>query len=521
MDDRSLTLLLLIGLVTFAEGAKILCILPTGGKSHDIIGTAFMRPLAEAGHDVTVVTAYPTKNKPANYREIVLTGLLEEYADQETNMFDMQGGLLSAIVVLGVLYEMFPSLMHESVMKHPNVVNLRNSDEKFDVVIVESFVAESFYGFAQHFDAHLITFSAFGNSMWTNDLVGTPAPPSHIAHFMLSFTDRMTFWQRFVNTAFTMLDRVYYEWFYLPSQKRYYDEAFPNAKRSFEQQMKNVSLVFLNQHFTLTAPRPYAANMVEVGGIQIDEPKPLPEDLKKYLDEADNGVIYFCMGSNIQSKHLPEDKRDAFLQVFSKLKLRVLWKFENESIPNQPANLMIKSWMPQNDILAHPNVKLFITHGGNLGTTESLYHGKPMVGIPIFGDQMMNVEKSVRAGYAVLLNFNDINEATVSHAINTVLNDPSYERSAQLTSARYRDKPMSAKQTAVYWVEYVLRHGGAPQLRSPAMELSLWQYHLIDVYAVMLVLLICVGAGNVYVGKKIYRKVFPVKPLVADKKKRA
>lgn len=60
---------------------------------------------------------------------------------------------------------------------------------------------------------------------------------------------------------------------------------------------------------------------------------------------------------------------------FKNLSQRVLWKFEDKSLTDIPSNVMIRDWMPQNDILAHPNVILFISHGGMLGAMESLYHG--------------------------------------------------------------------------------------------------------------------------------------------------
>lgn len=200
------------------------------------------------------------------------------------------------------------------------------------------------------------------------------------------------------------------------------------------------------------------------------------------------------MGSHIQSKHFPSDKRDAFLKVFSQLKQRVLWKFEDTSIPDIPSNVLIRSWMPQNDILAHRNVKLFITHGGLLGTTEALYHGKPIVGIPIFGDQLMNVQKAVRSGYGLQLDYELINEASVREVIETVLTNGSFTEKAREISGWYHDKPMTAAETAVFWTEYVIRHRGAVQLQSPAVELKSWQYHLLDVGAVLVGLCLFVFA---------------------------
>ncbi|XP_039443467.1 UDP-glycosyltransferase UGT5-like [Culex pipiens pallens] len=522
MDSCALLALALLGLVCSSEGAKILGILPTAGKSHYIIGAAYMKTLAEAGHEVTVISPFPLKNPPKHYRDIELTGMLEAAAGQDEDMFKYKGsGFGSFAIMLMVLYGMFPEVVCKFVLQHPNVVELLKSDEKFDLVIAETFLTESLYGFAQHFDAPLITYSTFGNSMWTNDLVGTPAPPSHVAHFLLSFADQMSFWERLGNVAATIVDRLAFELYYLPVQKQMYKEGFPNAKISFEEQMQNVSLVFLNQHFSVSSPRPYAPNMIEVGGIQVEKPKALPEDLQKYLDEAEHGVIYFCMGSNLKSKFFPEEKRNAFLKVFSTLKERVLWKFEDETLPNQPGNVKIQAWMPQNDILAHPKVKLFITHGGLLGTSESLTHGKPMVGIPIFGDQMMNVEKGVRAGYSYLLDYDDITEESVAKAINTVLGTPSYTKTAQLISQRFRDRPLTAQQTAVYWVDYVIRHGGAPHLRSPAMDLSLLQYKLLDVYVVLLAIIMLIASLNFYIAKVILRKLFKSKKAKGNKQKRS
>jgi glucuronosyltransferase len=61
----------------------------------------------------------------------------------------------------------------------------------------------------------------------------------------------------------------------------------------------------------------------------------------------------------------------------------------------------------------------------------------------------------------------------------------SYTQNAKVLSERYRDRPMSPLDTAVYWTEYVIRHKGAPHLRGAARNLSWWQEALLDVYAVV------------------------------------
>lgn len=63
----------------------------------------------------------------------------------------------------------------------------------------------------------------------------------------------------------------------------------------------------------------------------------------------------------------------------------------------------------------------------------------------------------------------------------------SYRESAKLLSSRFRDRPMSPLETAVYWTEYVIRHKGAPHLRGAARNLAWYQEALLDVIAVVLV----------------------------------
>ena len=62
----------------------------------------------------------------------------------------------------------------------------------------------------------------------------------------------------------------------------------------------------------------------------------------------------------------------------------------------------------------------------------------------------------------------------------------SYRRRARQLSTLHRDQPGHPVQRAVYWIEYVLRHRGAPHLRAAVHQLSFWQYFLLDVAAVLL-----------------------------------
>ncbi|XP_049957789.1 UDP-glycosyltransferase UGT5-like [Schistocerca serialis cubense] len=188
---------------------------------------------------------------------------------------------------------------------------------------------------------------------------------------------------------------------------------------------------------------------------------------------------------------MPEHKRIAFLEAFAQLPQRVLWKWEVDSLPGQPENVMIAKWLPQQDVLAHPNIRLFITQGGLQSMNEASYFAVPLIGIPFFADQQQNVAKMVQSGIGYQLLFRDVTTDTILKAIHTVLENDSlwlsvlfydsYRENMKRFSAVFREHQERSLDNAVWWIEYVIRHKGAPHMRSAALDLSWWQLLLLDV----------------------------------------
>lgn len=191
------------------------------------------------------------------------------------------------------------------------------------------------------------------------------------------------------------------------------------------------------------------------------------------------------MGSILQGTKWDIEKREAFTRAFGRLKQRVIWKYENESLPNKSDNVMITPWLPQRDVLAHRNVKLFITHGGLLGLSEAITEGIPVLGIPIYSDQTMNVLKAVDDGYGILMKYNEINEDLIVSNINEIIINPKYQMNAKEISKRYNDRPMSAEQATTFWVEYLIRNKDSTHFKSAAHNLNFIQRHLIDSYSLL------------------------------------
>lgn len=75
--------------------------------------------------------------------------------------------------------------------------------------------------------------------------------------------------------------------------------------------------------------------------------------------------------------------------------------------------------------LGHPKTKVFVTHGGGNGIYEAIYHGVPMVGLPMFVDQPDNIAHMEVKGTAVRLDLNTMTNTDFLNALKTVINDPS------------------------------------------------------------------------------------------------
>jgi glucuronosyltransferase len=57
--------------------------------------------------------------------------------------------------------------------------------------------------------------------------------------------------------------------------------------------------------------------------------------------------------------------------------------------------VQVMTWVPQTDILAHPRTRAFVNHCGVNSMYEALWHGKPLLGLPFFGDQPSNADRVV------------------------------------------------------------------------------------------------------------------------------
>lgn len=195
-------------------------------------------------------------------------------------------------------------------------------------------------------------------------------------------------------------------------------------------------------------------SMVYIGGAHVKPSKPLSADLQVYLDEANHGAIYFSLGSAVNASKLPADSLDMFLgknliwksmvflqqisffsDTFRQLKQRVIWKLEsvpdNDAFKNLPENVLIRKWLPQMDILAHPKIVLFISQGGMFSNFEAVTYGIQMLVIPFVSDQFRNALLIESKGYGKFIDFKDVTHESFHALINEMITDKKYSNRAK------------------------------------------------------------------------------------------
>ncbi|XP_062963871.1 UDP-glucuronosyltransferase 2A1 isoform X4 [Cynocephalus volans] len=310
-----------------------------------------------------------------------------------------------------------------------------------------------------------------------------PYPPSYVPAILSELTDQMTFSDRIRNFISYHLQDYMFETLW-KSWDSYYSEALGRSTTLCET-MGKAEIWLIRTYWDFEFPRPYLPNFEFVGGLHCKPANPLPKEMEDFVQSSgEDGVVVFSLGSMV--KNLTEEKANLIASALAQIPQKVLWRYKGKKPATLGTNTRLYDWIPQNDILGHPKTKAFITHGGTNGIYEAIYHGVPMVGIPMFADQPDNIAHMKAKGAAVELNMNTMTREDLFNALRAVINEPSYKENAMRLSRIHHDQPMKPLDRAVFWIEFVMRNKGAKHLRVAAHDLNWVQYHSLDVIGFLL-----------------------------------
>ncbi|XP_049773400.1 UDP-glucosyltransferase 2-like isoform X1 [Schistocerca cancellata] len=460
--------------------SKILVVAPTPSISHQKPFQILTKALLQRGHQITFFTANPLKISHENLTEIDLSVGYNIIGDLDLESTAQQ----SPVETMSMLRDA-TSVCVQWMLREPAVQSFISKRDNFDLVIMERMPYQAFFGLVHNAGSPplvgMITLPAFAP---VYHAMGNLVNPAYSPDVWVGYSDHMSFWQRAYNAYFQL--SFCYMWYFQiqPTQEAIMRQYFGPGPPPVHETERNVSLLIVNSHFSVDYPRPLLPNILEITGMHVQtQTKPLPKDIQEFIDGAEHGLIYMSLGSNVRSSGLPWQKVQAFLDAFRELPQRVLWKWENKTLPGQPPNVMVSKWLPQQDILAHRKVRLFITQGGLQSMNEAMYHAVPFLAIPFFADQPYNAAKIVQAELGVSLQFNDLTKDSILQHSRAVLENQRYKENMNRLSEIFREHQADSLERAVWWLEYVIRHKGAPHMRTAALDLHWWQLLLLDVIA--------------------------------------
>ncbi|XP_065216825.1 UDP-glucosyltransferase 2-like isoform X2 [Planococcus citri] len=377
------------------------------------------------------------------------------------------------------------------MMRFALFLKILNSDEKlFDVVFLETlFIYQCYLPVAEKImNIPFIGTLSLRSWVWADHAIHNPNHPAYISFEAVTQKWKLEhIFGRIIN-VFNHIVLLWYRNFVGPKLlKQFHNDHIDQLNSLGKYLNMEPELIFYNNHASLFS-RPMNPNAIEIGGIHMKNAKPLPENIKKFIDGAEHGVILFSLGSIVRAATLSLQNQEAFRDAFAEIPQRVIWKFE-EKLENLSSNVMILEWLPQRDILEHEKVIAFISHCGLGSTNEAVYTATPVVACPLFSDQIDNAESLENLGAAVHLDIYDITKENVLNALNAIINDTRYYNNMQKLSKTFKDRPMTPQQSVVYWTEYVIRHQGASHLMSPASQLYWYQFLMLDVLLVVALIL--------------------------------
>ncbi|XP_043282575.1 UDP-glucosyltransferase 2-like isoform X1 [Venturia canescens] len=514
---RSINLILICSVFVSTVGFKgcyghrVLGIFPLQCRSHFSMFEALMKGLASRGHQVDVISLFPQKNPHPNYTDIIklpspdlqLFNTLT-YEMMKKSVEEMEVQLIGLVAGNGACAELSNPEMQRLIKNPPK-------DRPYDLLITELFATNCYMALGYHLKVPTIATISTSLYPWHDRIVGNPANLAIRPNNFYAPPLPMDFSTRLYNTVYSYFIDAYFKYLTVSPQdamvKKYIDEKIPST-RDIE---RNVALVLTNTHYSFNGPVPMTSAVIEVGGIHIrDDDSKIPEDLEEWMDRSTDGFVYFSFGSMLRIDSLPEHIIRVFYRSFEKISpIRVLMKvtYEEQLPPGLPKNIRTFKWLPQLKVFRHKHMKAFITHGGMLGIQEAIHFAIPMIAMPIFAEQFSNANRVAFIKIGIKLSVEVLTEETLDEALHEIFYNPIYKKKILQVSAQFHDRPMAPMDTAVWWIEYVLRRGDQ-SLRSVAMDLHWWQIELLDVYTAILVVIMISVFSIISFIRLIVKKLF-------------
>lgn len=466
-------------LVKCIDSAKILAIFPVPFKEHQLGYRPLIESLANAGHDVTLLTTDPIDLRVAG------NGTLVKHIDQIDLSFVYDLPILEELNTVSLdaknmLKNVFNVMrkISEAELQHPSVQELIHGNGKFDVVMVEWSGVSLMNAFAHHFKAPLVGITNGGAYINAHEALGNPNHPIGYPSIFMPFSEDLNLLQRISSVFFTIWYRFYYYTEEIPLQNAIANQNFGAQIPDLFEIERQADLLLINSYQALGNVRPVGPTTVYLGGIHR---KPnvgdaLPEDLQHFLEHSPEPIVYINLDLDAVVDHYRLEK---IVRALESLGATIVWNWNQGQFVNTTTRIYQSYDLPQEEILAHPKVKLFITSGGQRNIEDAIHHRVPVLGVG-YSTSLEHYLRQIakyEAGIISLIDFET--QATITDKLQDAFRLEIYQSNMNALNRLLADQPMPSLSRATWWIEYVIRQGGTKHLRAP--QLSWFQYLMLDV----------------------------------------
>ncbi|XP_067630722.1 UDP-glycosyltransferase UGT4 isoform X2 [Eurosta solidaginis] len=476
------------------NAAKILGLFAHPSEGHFAVMQSLVLELAKREHNVTVYSSHRLNERVENIKEIIVE---PEYQFWK-HLLDVTGSQAGGHLQLSQLTE---SAMQKSMASvggaavdyfmsnaaMQKLLHLPIEEFDYDLVIVDLFYTEALLAVGHFYNKPTIGIVSTNFENYMEHVLEQIVPVACSPNDYVHYEREMSYWAR-LGTVRSCLSRrkqfVKSNWGAQEQLIRKHLAHFEGASvLNIPTLQAELAILLLNSHVPLITPRPMLANTIAAGGMHIRPPRELPWPIRRFLEESRTGVIYINLGNEQLCADIPKSIFDLLTNTLVKMKERVLWTCHDYTdLKNLPANIMVQHATTQTDILAHPHVRTFIMNGDLLSLQEGIVRHVPMLGLPIFRNEMQNMALAVQLGVGIQINQANLTETSLKWALQTLKEDNTYALTIRRVSTTFRDRPLGALETCIYWMNYVLRHEGGAQLRTIGVGMPSNQLHLFDLF---------------------------------------
>ncbi|KAJ4129012.1 hypothetical protein NW768_007541 [Fusarium equiseti] len=295
-------------------------------------------------------------------------------------------------------------------------------------------------------------------------------------------------------------------------------------------------LVLINSFFGLEVPKDIPPLVQAVGPILADT-YPLISDPYESFLETHNKTLYLALGTHIilSNDHASKLIQGLITAMDQGLINGVIWSISEAArrdidpnhgctdkagktftfaslLKNEHPAFLVTAFAPQRAILDHTHTTIYLTHGGGSSANEGLYHGKPMIAMGFFFDQISNVPRLVASGTSEALDKFHFTPDDVVAKIKLLSEDRdgSYQRNCirmqRIARAASRRKELGADLVEEVMYDTEGRFDGDKELRpmhlqTADMRMSKFKAKNWDLWVVGLLTVGLVPLASVAIGK--------------------